>query len=330
MWKRGWWHILAWRSLPATGPRSSEASVRSHFQSLKTLHDLPVTRGPDGKYRFDRTHLGLADPGAGEKRSAAHRADGRPASRYIVLADFLEAQQPDHVRLTFRQVEEILGASLPEAARKYAAWWANSRTEDSHTWAHLWLDAGWEKESLNLAEQWVTFRRVRTGPSGVADGQPAAMDLAAEDGTPPTAAGAEGFTIQEGDRRKVVERQIRERRGQTQFRNDLRTRYGDQCVVTGCKILAILEAAHISPYRGEEDHHPENGILIRADIHTLFDLDLIGIEPETLVVRVHPGIAAEYGDFEGATIRCGRECRPSLEALRRRFVLFTRRLRTPL
>ena len=41
--------------------RSTEASVRSHFQSLKTLHDLPAARGPDGKYRFDRRHLGIPD-----------------------------------------------------------------------------------------------------------------------------------------------------------------------------------------------------------------------------------------------------------------------------
>jgi len=41
--------------------RGTEASVRSHFQSLKTLHDLPVTRGQDGKYRFDRKHLVLPD-----------------------------------------------------------------------------------------------------------------------------------------------------------------------------------------------------------------------------------------------------------------------------
>jgi hypothetical protein len=43
--------------------RGTEASVRSHFQSLKTLHDLPVTRGADGKYRFDRAHLGIPESG---------------------------------------------------------------------------------------------------------------------------------------------------------------------------------------------------------------------------------------------------------------------------
>jgi 5-methylcytosine-specific restriction endonuclease McrA len=55
--------------------RGTEASVRSHFQSLKTLHDLPVTRGQDDKYRFNREHLGLSDARDGSnlvRESATH------------------------------------------------------------------------------------------------------------------------------------------------------------------------------------------------------------------------------------------------------------------
>ena len=81
------------------------------------------------------------------------------------------------------------------------------------------------------------------------------------------------------DTRDVEQRQIRVRRGQQKFRDKLRVRYKGQCPVTGCKILALLEAAHISPYRGEKDNPSENGLLLRADIHTLFDLNLLGIEP---------------------------------------------------
>jgi len=52
----------------------------------------------------------------------------------------------------------------------------------------------------------------------------------------------------------------------------------------------VLEAAHIKPYRGKTDSHLENGLLLRADLHTLFDLNLIGVEPDTLTVRVHPWV----------------------------------------
>ncbi|OYV66381.1 MAG: hypothetical protein B7Z74_11220 [Deltaproteobacteria bacterium 21-66-5] len=122
---------------------------------------------------------------------------------------------------------------------------------------------------------------------------------------------------------------IRERRGQRQFRDALFARYGKRCMVTGCQILAVLEAAHISPYRGENDNHPENGLLLRSDIHTLFDLDLIGIAPDHLQVVLHPEVAKEYGRFADVSLACGSERRPSHEALRLRFDEFQRRLCRP-
>lgn len=107
------------------------------------------------------------------------------------------------------------------------------------------------------------------------------------------------------DDRKVIARQIRERRGQAAFRRELRSRFGDTCPVTGCKIPDLLEAAHINPYRGEKENHPSNGLLLRADIHTLFDLDLLGIEPATLQIHVHPKLeGTEYEQFAGARLSC--------------------------
>jgi len=136
-----------------------------------------------------------------------------------------------------------------------------------------------------------------------------------------------GYSPQAGDRREVVERQIRERRGQPQFRDALCKRYGNRCLVTGSEVLAVLEAAHIKPYRGEDDNHPENGLLLRADIHTLFDLDLLGIEPEQLRVELHPDLAKdrEYGSLTGRTLGCARDQRPSREALQLRYAQFQQR-----
>lgn len=137
------------------------------------------------------------------------------------------------------------------------------------------------------------------------------------------------YNFENGDSRQLVERQIKERRGQPEFRNALRSRYGDRCQVTPCEILAVLEAAHIRPYRGENDNNPENGLLLRTDIHTLFDLDLIGIEPACLRVEIHPDIAEHYGYLKGLTLRCVGDARPSRQALYFRYELFTRRLGTP-
>lgn len=129
-----------------------------------------------------------------------------------------------------------------------------------------------------------------------------------------------------GDRRQTAMRQIRVRRGQPAFRRALRQRYGDQCMITGCNLVDIVEAAHILPYRGEEDNHPDNGLLLRADLHTLFDLDLIGINPESLQVELHPRVfEAGYQALSHQSLQCTNG-RPSQIALECRWTLFQMRL----
>jgi hypothetical protein len=137
------------------------------------------------------------------------------------------------------------------------------------------------------------------------------------------------YSPQDGDQRQLAERQIRERRGQPQFRDSLCRRYGNRCVVTGCDITAVLEAAHINPYRGENDNHPANGLLLRADIHTLFDLDLLGIEPTKLRVELHPAVVGEYVRFIGVRLKCSDASRPSREALAIRYEEFCERTKQP-
>ena len=76
-------------------------------------------------------------------------------------------------------------------------------------------------------------------------------------------------------------------------------------------------------------NHPENGLLLRSDIHTLFDLDLLGIEPDRLQVELHPSLRPEYGDLAGLQLGCRSGLRPSSEALSRRYKLFLKKLDAP-
>ncbi len=129
------------------------------------------------------------------------------------------------------------------------------------------------------------------------------------------------------DHRDSIERIIRVRRGQQTFRHGLISRHGPACMVTGCELLDVIEAAHISPYRGINDQHIENGLLLRADIHVLFDLDLMGIEPDTLTIRFHPAaLKSGYMRWEGSKLSC--KVRPSTEALKIRWLLFNKRKET--
>src|SRR5262249_3712676 len=88
------------------------------------------------------------------------------------------------------------------------------------------------------------------------------------------------------DGRKKVLRQVAVRQAQAKLREKLRDEYDFICPITGTAIPATLQAAHILPYKGPETNSVQNGLLLRADIHNLFDLGLIQIDPETLVISV--------------------------------------------
>jgi hypothetical protein len=83
---------------------------------------------------------------------------------------------------------------------------------------------------------------------------------------------------------------IRVRRGQTRFRHLLRSRYGNRCAMSGETLLDVLEAAHIRAVADGGLHAADNGLLLRADLHTLFDLDLVGIHPADLSIHLHESL----------------------------------------
>ena len=120
---------------------------------------------------------------------------------------------------------------------------------------------------------------------------------------------------------------IRQRRGLATFRDKLITRYGARCMISGCSVMALLEACHVSRYQGPEDNHPANGLLLRADLHTLFDLDLIGLSPADMEVRIHPDLNdTEYEKFAGLRLMLGGEKGIDMRAVRARWEQFRSKL----
>jgi putative restriction endonuclease len=70
---------------------------------------------------------------------------------------------------------------------------------------------------------------------------------------------------------------IRPRRGQGAFRVSVTSAYQHRCAVTGERTLPILDAAHIRPYEEGGEHDVANGLLLRTDIHRLFDKGYVTI-----------------------------------------------------
>lgn len=365
-------------------------------------------------------------------------------SKYQPLADYLAGLRQDHVRLTFGDIERLAKITLPRAAYTHGAWWANSRTRDSHGWAHLWLRAGWESCNLDLERRTIDFRRAGNdaATASIASLYPNElehlMDLLVQAGIDVSAwsyradgsvvekpkanpdycydwsfgSEEEGFVLclwcdlmednsgritytenvqelardleraardlrQSPDKKSRVIQQarrarafdsaldfsyrrgmplrailnageirsrdditekasevalrrldpeswfvhrydretgkclvvrgicpdseptsnnssdagdapgaddarrlaeVRVRRGQAEFRLSLLAAYGRRCAVTGSAVADLLEAAHIVPHSEEINYRVTNGLLLRADIHTLYDVQLLSID----------------------------------------------------
>ena len=81
-------------------------------------------------------------------------------SKYEPLPQFLKSGDLFRVRLSFAEIEKILGFKLPKSAYAYEAWWSNNETGHSH--ARAWLSVGWRTEDVDLAGRKVTFTRSET------------------------------------------------------------------------------------------------------------------------------------------------------------------------
>lgn len=110
--------------------------------------------------------------------------------------------------------------------------------------------------------------------------------------------------LEAGDSREFIQTAIKLRRGQSAFRQRVLRQHGGKCLITGCNVKDVLEAAHIKSYRGPRDHNIKNALLLRADLHTLFDLNLVAVNPQTLRVHIHPSLKdSNYAEFHGAPLR---------------------------
>lgn len=85
------------------------------------------------------------------------------------------------------------------------------------------------------------------------------------------------------------------RLGQGAFRIEVTEAYQRRCAVTGEKTLPVLEAAHIMPYSENGPHTVVNGLLLKSDIHTLFDKGYITLTDD-YHVEVSRHLHDDYGN----------------------------------
>lgn len=84
--------------------------------------------------------------------------------------------------------------------------------------------------------------------------------------------------------------------------------YQGRCAITGFNAEKALEAAHIFPYKGDSTNQVCNGLVLRADIHKLFDSYLITVHPVTKKIAIAPELKnTNYSEIEGLKLRLPKD-----------------------
>nr|WP_279290248.1 HNH endonuclease signature motif containing protein [Vibrio parahaemolyticus] len=108
----------------------------------------------------------------------------------------------------------------------------------------------------------------------------------------------------EDDNQEFELQRRRARRGQRKLRLKLLELYNCKCAITGYAPTEVLEAAHIISHSISGVNHSDNGLLLRADIHSLFDLNLLRINPENFAVVIDSSLkTTPYWKLNGQQLR---------------------------
>ena len=97
--------------------------------------------------------------------------------------------------------------------------------------------------------------------------------------------------------------------GQGAFKALVTQAYDKKCAISGEKTLPVLEAAHIQPFSQAGPNSLGNGLLLRSDLHKLFDRHHLTIDADDRIIRVSSRIreefqnGKEYYRFDGQPLR---------------------------
>jgi hypothetical protein len=234
----------------------------------------------------------ISEP-ASEQELETVDVGGVPATKELITqaVDILEADHSTNVKLPLQRKDNPLWQmDYHGIAKEYYG-------------THPKLPAGTPKEHVAHVKRAVLSvlkKRLEDLGQSPSAGSAAEQALAAAEQEVKQEAAAEPPPADDYDARQRVLRQIVRRRGQPKFRSTLMTAYSGRCAVTGYEAGDALEAAHLRPYRGPESNTLSNGLLLRADIHTLLDLKLLAINPQTREVAVSRLLSAtQYGSLSG-------------------------------
>ena len=95
------------------------------------------------------------------------------------------------------------------------------------------------------------------------------------------------------------------RLGQQSFKAVVLDAYHRHCAISGTHIPPVLQAADIRPVAAGGEHRLDNGLLLRSDVHTLFDRGYLGVDPSYRLL-VSPRLRADFSNGDQFYAKAGQ------------------------
>lgn len=92
------------------------------------------------------------------------------------------------------------------------------------------------------------------------------------------------------------------REGQGEFKGKILRAYNNRCCISGETTPELLEAAHIQEYKNKKSNHVQNGLLLRVDLHRLYDNGLLFIDSNYKIHISKLILSQQYRQYHGQTI----------------------------
>lgn len=123
-----------------------------HEEAYK-LNESHIEKGDKRPYRKKEIEDDFIAP-VGEETTGE-------TSKYAPLGEYLQGipGREDRIRLSFEEIENIIGDDLPPSAYQHRTWWANDTV--GHVQSRHWLDSGWKVGYRNLSSKEVSFSRIK-------------------------------------------------------------------------------------------------------------------------------------------------------------------------
>lgn len=130
---------------------------------------------------------------------------------------------------------------------------------------------------------------------------PSSKKLTRRSVSPPCAPAADPVELAQREARFML---IEVRQEQARFRRAVFNASSGTCAISGCPVPEALEAAHLKGRKWREgDNAASDGILLRRDLHALYDRDLLSIDIFSGAVQIDPRVLETYGEFQNIQIR---------------------------